>query len=57
MRASPIRTPQFKGHFHIAVSTREVFVGTFGYGAAEIVRALDDELEPVVPPPVVLVEQ
>ena len=30
MKASkPIRTPHFKGHFHIAVSTREVFVGTF----------------------------
>ena len=27
--SKPIRTPQFKGHFHIAVSTREVFVGTF----------------------------
>ena len=26
--SKPIRTPQFKGHFHIAVSTREVFVGT-----------------------------
>jgi diguanylate cyclase (GGDEF)-like protein len=29
----PIRTPHFKGRFHIAVSTREVFVGTF-YSAA-----------------------
>jgi diguanylate cyclase (GGDEF)-like protein len=34
MRADkPIRTPHFKGRFHIAVSTREVFVGTF-YAAA-----------------------
>ena len=41
----------------IALASCEVFVGTFGYGPAEIVRALDGELEPVVPPPVVLVEQ
>jgi hypothetical protein len=32
-------------------------VGDFGYGPAEIVRALDDEFHPVAPPPVVLVNQ
>ena len=34
----PIRTPQFKGSFHIAVSTREVFIGTF-YVAARLLPA------------------
>ncbi len=41
MRASkPIRTPHFKGHFHIAVSTREVFVGTFYVAAGFLILGL-----------------
>jgi len=35
----------------------EVLVGDFDYGAAEIVRALDQNLEPVTPAPAVLIEQ
>jgi diguanylate cyclase (GGDEF)-like protein len=38
--SKPIRTPEFKGRFHIAVSTREVFVGTFYVAVGFLVLGL-----------------
>jgi diguanylate cyclase (GGDEF)-like protein len=40
LASKPIRTPEFKGHFHIAVSTREVFVGTFYVAAGFFILGL-----------------
>ena len=41
IRASkPIRTPDFKGRFHIALTTRELFVGTFFVAAGFFILGL-----------------